>query len=86
MSLHKDKFEYMCHRHNRHGILTELPFVNELYQYSTSEDISLAPVGQLRDLGVLVSNDLSWTPHIKTIANKARQKAAWVLSVLRQDH
>ena len=81
MSLHKDKFEYMCHRHNRRGILTELPFVSELYQYSISEDKSLAPVGQLRDLGVLVSNDLSWTPHIKTIANKARQKAAWVLSV-----
>ena len=38
MSLHKDKFEYMCHRYNRRGILTELPFVNELYQYSISED------------------------------------------------
>ena len=83
MSLHKDKFEYMCHRHNRRGILTELPFVSELYQNSISEDKSLAPVGQLRDLGVLVSNDLSWTPHIKTTANKARQKAAWVLSVFK---
>ena len=83
MSLHKDKFEYMCHRYNRRGILTELPFVSELYQYSISEDKSLAPVGQLRDLGVLVSNGLSWTPHIKTIANKAWQKAAWVLSVFK---
>ena len=40
-----------------------------LYQYSISEDKSLA--GQLRDLGVIVSNDQSWTPRIKAIANKA---------------
>ena len=83
MALHKDKFEYMCHRHNGRNPLVELPFVSELYQYSVSETLSLAPVGQLRDLGVLVSDDLSWTPHIKAIANKARQKAAWVLSVFQ---
>ena len=83
MALHKDKFEYMCHRHNRHNALIELPFVSELYQYSVSDDKSLAPVSQLRDLGVLVSNDLSWSPHIIAIANKARQKAAWVLSVFQ---
>ena len=83
MSLHNDKFEYMCHRHNRRGTLTELPFVSELYQYSISENKSLAFVDQLRDLGVLVSNDLFWTPHIKNIANKARQKTAWVLSIFK---
>ncbi len=83
MTLHMDKFEYMCHQHNRRSTLVELPFVSELYQYSISHDKSLTPVGQLRDLGVLISNDLSWTPHIKTIANKARQKAAWVFSVFQ---
>ncbi|MCP4491840.1 MAG: reverse transcriptase family protein, partial [Gammaproteobacteria bacterium] len=83
MVLHMDKFEYMCHRHNRRSTLVELPFVSELYQYSVSHDKSLTPVGQLRDLGVLISSDLSWTPHIKAIANKARQKAAWVFSVFR---
>ena len=84
MALHKDKFEYMCHQSNsRTNTLAELPFVAELYQYSVDKGKSLTPVGQLRDLGVLVSNDLSWTPHIKSIANKARQKAAWVLSVFQ---
>ena len=86
MALHKDKFEYMCHRLNRKNTLelAELPFVAELHQYSVSaQGNSLTPVGQLRDLGVLVSDDLSWTPHIKSIANKARQKAAWVLSVFQ---
>ena len=85
MALHKDKFEYMCHRHNRRSALVELPFVSELcqLQYSVSKDKSLAPVSQLRYLGVLVSNDLYWQPHIKTIANKARQKAARVFSVFQ---
>ena len=85
MALHKDKFEYMCHRPSRKNTLelAELPFVAELHQYSVAEGNSLPPVGQLRDLGVLVSDDLSWTPHIKSIANKARQKAAWVLSVFQ---
>lgn len=81
MALHKDKFEYMCHKSNKQHFLTELPFVNECYQYRVSNDIILEPTYQLRDLGILVSDDLSWSPHIRAIANKARQKASWVLSV-----
>ena len=81
MALHRDKFEYMCHKFNKQYMLSELPFVSECYQYHVSNDIILQPVHQLRDLGVLVSKDLSWSPHIKSIANKARQKASWVLSI-----
>ncbi len=81
MTLHKDKFEYMCHKHCKHHVLDELPFVSELFQYWVSQDISLRPVHQLRDLGILISSDLSWSPHIKAISDKARKKAAWVLSV-----
>ena len=55
MALHKDKFEYMCHQSNsRTNTLAELPFVAELYQYSVDKGKSLTPVGQLRDLGVIV--------------------------------
>ena len=28
-----------------------------------------------------ITSDLNWTAHIKAMADKARQKAAWVLSV-----
>ena len=81
MTLHKDKFEYICHRYNKMNDLSELPFISEYFQYTVSSEISLSPVHQLRDLGVIVSSNLSWSPHIKVITDKARQKAAWVLSV-----
>ena len=69
MVLHKDKFEYMCHKFNKQHFLIELPFMNECYQYHVSNTVTLELVYQLRDLGVLVSNDLSWSPHIRAIAN-----------------
>ena len=46
-----------------------------------TNEITLEPMHQLRDLGILVSSDLSWFPHIRSITDKARQKASWVLSV-----
>ena len=83
MSLHQDKFEYMSHVHraNRANTLQQvLPFSSEVYQYTTSKG-SLRPVEQLKDLGVVVSSDLSWSAHVNAMANKARKKAGWVLSV-----
>ena len=72
----------LCHRSNRNqNTLSELPFWLENFTYSVSDTITLYPVDQLRDLGITVSSDLSWTTHITGITNKARQKAAWVLSV-----
>ena len=35
----------------------------------------------VRDLGINISEDLSWSPHINTIADSARKIAAWTLSV-----
>jgi len=59
MALHKDKFEYMCHKFNHQYELSELPFVIEHYQYSVSKDTTLEPIHQLRDLGVIVSSNFS---------------------------
>ena len=64
-----------------YGHLSELPFMCKHFQYNVADDITLRPVHQLRDLGILMSSDLSWSPHIRAIANKAHQKASWVLSV-----
>ena len=79
MALHKDKFEYMSHtsnKHSRHSDLSELPFMCQHFQYNVADDITLQPVHQLRNIGIL-----SWSPHIRAIASKASQKASWVLSV-----
>ena len=83
MTLHKDKFEYMSYQHNRQNYLLELPFVCEQFQYKVSDTTLLRPVEQLRDLGVTMSSDLSWSQYIYEITGKARQKAIWVLAVFR---
>ena len=33
MALHKDKFEYMCHKFNKGHDLSILPFISELFKY-----------------------------------------------------
>ena len=80
MTLHEDKFEYICHAALKHNTLLELPFTNDILQYSTSKG-PLSATSQVKDLGVLVRDNLSWSPHIHSICQRARQKAAWVLSV-----
>ena len=81
MALHEDKFEYICHLSNKRNPLYELPFVHEQFQYTTSTGTILTPVDQLRDLGITVSSDSSWTSHIRSSCDKARKMAAWVFSV-----
>ena len=80
MSLHEDKFEFLSHSSNQSNTLNQLPFTCEVFQYSTSNGL-LTPVDHTRDLGVTITSELNWTAHIKAMADKARQKAAWVLSV-----
>ena len=83
MALHEDKFEYMVYKHQPNATLYELPFIAEEFSYSISNGDSLSPVDTLKDLGVKVSHDLSWTPHIYNISSRARSIAAWALSAFR---
>ena len=50
-------------------------------RFSILGGITLRPANNIRDLGVYISDDLSWTLHIATICDKARQMAAWVFIV-----
>ena len=83
MELHENKFELLVHKANIHSELVHLPFTIENYTYSVSGNIILYPSNQLKDLGVMVSPDLSWTPHINTITSRARSITYWVLSVFK---
>ena len=62
-------------------LLRELPFTAETYTYHVDEDSTIDSSTTVKDLGVLLSNDNSWTPHIRQMIIGARKVAAWVLSV-----
>jgi len=83
MKLHEDKFELIIHKANPSFALYELPFMTEQMTYEISSGEHLYPIQTLKDLGVIVSENLSWTPHINTIASRARSVAAWVLGVFK---
>ena len=80
MSLHEHKFELLIHSQNKKPS-TELPFHNEHFVYETLSGQLIEEANIVRDLGVNISSDLSWTPHINKICDKARQMTAWTLSV-----
>ena len=43
----------------------------------------LYPESQVKDLGISISSDLSWSIHINTMCARARSVAAWVLSAFK---
>ena len=81
MQLHEHKFELMSHRCSPSSLFDVLPFSVEQCSYSVSDEVSLYPSSQLRDLGLVVSSDLSWSSHINKITTSARSMASWVPSV-----
>ena len=83
MALHEDKFEYIVHRHSPNSLLLQLPFISEHFVYTVSSDKQLRPVSTLKDLGVTVSSNLSWSPQVNKIATKARSIASWALSAFK---
>ena len=83
MKLHEQKFELLNHLHEKSNSLSELPFFNESMLYKVSGDVILRPVDAVRDLGVIVSSDVTWSSHIGTMVCKARSTLSWVFSVFK---
>jgi len=81
MQLNETKFEVLNYTLNRSQWLRTLPLHTDNYIYYTSEGVPLEPVSTVRDLGVLVSSDRSWSNHIAKAVGSARTMAAWILSV-----
>ena len=83
MQLNAQKFEAMNFDLNSSKLLKKLPFSAEFRHYKISEDITLMPVESVRDLGVIISSDRTWTHQIDDVIDSSRIMAAWVLSVFR---
>ena len=62
-------------------LLQELPFTNQYFEYTTRDGTIISPCPLVKDLGVRVTSNLSWTPQINTLADNGRKLIAWVLSV-----
>ena len=83
MSLHEDKFELLAHRHNPQNVLLEHAFAVQFQTYEVNRWKSIYPINKVKDLGIILSSDLSWGSHISTIATCTRKFAAWVLSAFK---
>ena len=85
MLLHEHKFELLRHSvtNRSNPELAVLPFSNKYFEYTTSSGQSIEASSMVRDLGVHITPELSWTPHINIMCDTARQMTSWVLSVFR---
>ena len=87
---HEDKFELLSYntykteknsqRSNMLKAFKELPFYAPP-EYQTPNKSIIKAKSLVRDLGVQLSSDYSWTPHINIMVDNARRIASWVLSV-----
>lgn len=83
MKLHEQKFELMTYKMHSSSLLDELPFTSEYSHYETPCGMTLEASDTVKDLGVYLSHDCSWTPHINIIADNARRLASWTLGVFK---
>ena len=83
MVLHEDKFEVVHYELNKTSLLRALPFQNELRSYVTPAGNNIQPTKSVRDLGILLSDDCSWTPHVMKTSSEARRMAAWALRAFK---
>ena len=81
MELNEGKFELLNHRVSMTNVLSQLPFQADLFNYSLPNGTILSPSHVVKDLGVHISSDLSWTNHIIIIVQAAKKMSRWVLSV-----
>ena len=87
MVLHQDKFEVLNYsstlNHTNTSLFEVLPFNNYARYYKTADDHQLKSQDQVKDLGIYLATQLSFSSHINHIVDKACSKAAWALSIFQ---
>ena len=56
---------------------------SELYNYTNSNGVTISPSTTVKDLGGVISSDLSWHRHISTMVGNATKISAWALSLFQ---
>ena len=69
MELNKEKFQLINHGNKEHLKVN----------YKLDTENTLKGSTEIKDLGVTVSDDLSWLKHITNICNEAKKFTAWIL-------
>ena len=70
MCLNGDKFEH-------HRIGNNLGIEKHIYKDPTGKNIQEKE--HIRDLGIHISNDLTWTKHINEVVSRARSMSGWTM-------
>ena len=60
-----------------------LPFMNSFTNYTTPSGVIIERKPVVRDLGVRLSDDFTWRPHISNMVKDTRKMASWTLGVFR---
>ena len=81
MQLHESKFELVTHSTGRSKLIQELPYSTQFCEYITGDGSVISPCSAVRDLGVTIVPDLSWSPHINNTTNDCRKMISWIFSV-----
>ena len=83
MQLHQSKFELLSHTTGQSNLISELPFSTQYTEYITADGSTITPQTKVRDLGITVMADVSWSPHINSIADDGKKISSWILSVFK---
>ena len=83
MALNEEKFQFLKHNYNFDPNITKLPFGHYNSCYKTLDSILIECSSTVKDLGVTFSSDSTFNIHIANIVKKAKNQAAWILSVFK---
>ena len=78
IAIHESKFELITYRTPRSKLLEELSFTSVWLEYNTSSGQPILPSKTVKDLGVYLGHDLSWSVQA---VQSAIKMANWILSV-----
>ena len=85
MELNGNKFEFISHKsdinHQNLDRFDNLPFSKKYSHYYTSNNSEILRSSYVRDLGILVDDNLNWLTHINSLTKKCRQLSGWIFSV-----